>query len=72
MAATRVYVVHEDGKAIALVRATSQAQAIRHVVGEKFEAIPADQDHLIDLLGKGMMVANASADGEAAEAEKRG
>jgi hypothetical protein len=62
MTATRVYVVHEDGKPVALVRASSQAQAIRHVVGDRFEAIPADQEHLIDLLGKGMTVATAKAE----------
>ena len=62
MAATRVYVIFEQGKAVALVRGSSQAQAIRHVVGDRFYAVPADQDHLIDLLGKGLQVVNAKAD----------
>jgi len=54
--ATRVYVVHEDGKAKALVRAVSQAAAIRVHTAERFEAIVADQDALIRHLGAGMKV----------------
>lgn len=47
MATNRIYLVHEDGKAVALVRAGSQAAAIRHVVGEKYEAVVADADHIL-------------------------
>lgn len=45
--ASRVYVIFDDGKAVALVRAASQAAAIRHVVGSKYEAVAADVDHII-------------------------
>lgn len=47
MATTRIYLVHEDGKAIVFVRASSQAAAIRHVVGEKYQAVAADADHMV-------------------------
>lgn len=58
----RVYVVFENGAAVALVRANSQATAIRHVVKDRFEATPADQDHLITHLGAGMKVQTAGED----------
>jgi len=62
MATNRVYVIHEDGKAVALVRAGTQAQAIRHIVGDRFEAVPADQDALIKHLGDGKKVQTAGED----------
>jgi hypothetical protein len=48
----RIYLVHHDGKPIALVRAVSQAQAIRKATEDKYEAVVADQDHLVQHLGK--------------------
>lgn len=60
--ATRIYVVHQDGTARALVRARSQAEAIRHCTANRFEAIVADQDHLVRLLGDGMSVEDANAE----------
>ena len=37
----RLYVVTEDGGNEKIVEATSQAQAIKKVVGERFKAMPA-------------------------------
>lgn len=62
MATTRIYVVHADGEAIALVRAVSQAAAIRHSTANRFAAIVADQDALIKHLGDGMKVEDAKAE----------
>lgn len=59
---TRIYVVHEGGQPVALIRAASQAQAIRHVVGDKFEAIVADADHVYTLATQGMKVQEARND----------
>lgn len=44
-----------------LVRAGSQAQAIRHVVGNQFSAEVATQDDLVTLIGKGVKVREATA-----------
>lgn len=63
--ASRVYAVFEDGAAKSLVRARSQAEAIRHVTANRFEAIVADQDHLIRLLGDGLKVEEAKTEGKA-------
>jgi hypothetical protein len=63
---TRIYVVtHKvDGSPANdtqhLVRASSQSQAIRHVVAEKFDAYVASQDALVHLLGKGVKVEDAA------------
>lgn len=59
LTANRVYVLFENGKAEALIRAPSQAQAIRHHTANRFEAIVADQDALIKYVGEGMKVVNA-------------
>lgn len=56
---SRIYVVTEDGEAKSLVRARSQSEAIRHVTANRFEAIVADQDHLVRLLGDGIKVEDA-------------
>lgn len=68
--ANRVYVLFENGKAEALIRAPSQAQAIRHHTANRFEAIVADQDHLVRLLGEQFKVEDATA--ESNEAQLRG
>lgn len=44
-----------------LVKASTQAQAIRHVVGEMFHAEVAAQGELVRLVGAGKKVADASA-----------
>ena len=69
MTPKRIYVVHDDGKPIALIRASSQAAAIRHAMKDRFEAVVADQDHLVSLLPK-LTVQDAA--GEETQAETRG
>jgi hypothetical protein len=54
----RIYVVEGDEKP-RLVRAVSQAQAVAHVVGERFEASVADQEDLVKYMGLGAQVENA-------------
>lgn len=61
---SRIYAVFEDGEAKSLVRARSQAEAIRHCTANRFEAIVADQDHLVRLLGDGIKVDDATSDPE--------
>lgn len=59
----RVYIVTEEGnERVRLVRASTPAQAIRHVVKSVFSANVASQDALIDALGKGETVENAAED----------
>jgi len=62
---TRIYTVSEladngDTNAQHLVRAASQAQAIRAVVSERFIAEVATQDELVQLAGSGKKVLEAS------------
>ncbi len=63
---TRIYVVTQtvDGSPKNdkqhLVRAASQAQAIRHVVGEQFTAEVADQNALVYLVSAGKSVQDAT------------
>lgn len=66
MAQTRVYLVHDGIAAIGLVRARSQAEAVRHCTAGRFVAQVADQDQLIEAIGKGMSVENATVEPEAA------
>jgi hypothetical protein len=65
---TRIYLVTQstgEGSGAAdsqhLVRAASQAQAIRHVVSDQFSADVATQDDLVTLLGRGVKVREATA-----------
>jgi len=51
---------------LGLVRARSQAEAIRHCVAGRYTAVVADQDELILAIGKGMSVENAVSEPEAA------
>jgi hypothetical protein len=45
---SRIYLVTDrDTQAQRLIRATSQAQAIRHAVSGRFEAEVASQDHIV-------------------------
>jgi len=67
-----IRVVFCDGKAVALVRARSEAQAVRHVTRHLYEAPIADQEHLILYAPKFTVEDSTHVDGEAAEAEKRG
>lgn len=62
MAKQRIYVVRSsDPDDVTLVRAPTQAQAIRHVVRD-YTAEVASQAELVDLLGKGAVVEQAGTD----------
>ncbi len=65
-AVTRIYVVTDtELQARQLVRASSQAQAVRHVTKSRFDVEVASQDDLVSLLGAGANVMSATAeDGE--------
>jgi hypothetical protein len=57
----RIYLVTDhDTQAKRLIRAVSQAQAIRHAVQGRFEATVASQDDLLLLLGGGQAVESAT------------
>jgi hypothetical protein len=58
---TRIYrvVETESDKPDRLVEAGSQAQAVRHVVGERFEAVVATPREVANLVSKGVMVETA-------------
>jgi len=67
---TRIYIVTETipGNPLPeerLVRATSQAQAIRHVVGQRFDARVASQDDMLALRHLDPMDATATQDTQA-------
>ena len=64
--ATRIYQVTDGIATIGLVRARSQAEAIRHCTAGRFVATVADQDQLIAAIGKGITVENATQEPEAA------
>ena len=66
MASSRVYLVTDGIATIGLVRARSQAEAIRHCTAGRFLATVADQDQLIEAVGNGMKVENAATEDEAA------
>jgi hypothetical protein len=53
---TRIYVVRGPNKAVALVKASSQAQAVGHVVRNAYEAEVAEQDILVELASAGVKV----------------
>ena len=64
--ASRIYIVTDGIATIGLVRARSQAEAIRHCTAGRFLATVADQDQLIAAIGKGITVENANEEPEAA------
>jgi hypothetical protein len=57
----KVRVVFDNGQAVALVRAVSEAQAITHYLRDRFEAPIADQDHMLQYAGK-FAVSDATVD----------
>jgi hypothetical protein len=59
----KVRVVFDNGQAVALVRAVSEAQAIAHYLRDRFEAPIADQDHMLQYAGK-FAVSDATVDPE--------
>lgn len=63
---TRIYLVTDrDTQAQRLIRATSQAQAIRHAVAKRFDAQVASQDHIVLRMLAGDTVETAGTGGEA-------
>lgn len=66
MADSRIYLVTGTAKDAqpALIRATSQAGAIRHYVLGKASAEAATQDKLIEVISAGGKVQDATAEGE--------
>lgn len=64
---TRIYLVTDrESQAKRLIRASSQAQAVRHAVAKRFDAEVASQDDLVQLLDAGQAVESAA---QASEAE---
>ena len=61
MATTRIYVVRDTAnESKRLVRASTQAQAIRHVVKDRFEVTVADQETLVFMMSGGAKVEDAA------------
>ena len=65
-AGTRIYRVAENDEFIALVRARSQSEAVRHCTANRFGAKVATPDELVSLIGEGFKVEQAKAETEAA------
>jgi len=65
-AGTRIYRVAENDEFIALVRARSQSEAVRHCTANRFGAKVATPDELVALIGEGFKVEQAKAETEAA------
>lgn len=63
MAITRIYVVASDSGRH-LVRAASQAQAIRHIVSSEYTAEIAKAETLVELISAGVSVQDARADNQ--------
>jgi hypothetical protein len=62
---TRIYTVTEKGYSIPrLVEASSQSQAIRHVVADRFEAAAASGKDVAAAMQAGAMVETAGVDPE--------
>lgn len=59
---SRIYFVVDtaEGGAELLVRATSQAQAIRHAARNRYRAAVAGQEEIVRLLGAGAKVEDAT------------
>ena len=58
---TRIYLVTDrETQAKRLIRAGSQAQAIRHAAASQFSATMAGQDDLVQMLDAGIRVEDAS------------
>lgn len=60
---SRIYLVQDtDTTTKALVRASNQAQAIRHVARNRLSVTVASQDDLVEQLAAGVKVEDAGAD----------
>jgi hypothetical protein len=62
----RIYKVREQDVFAALVRARSQAEAIRHVTANRFSANVASAEELVALVSEGFKVEDATAEAAAA------
>jgi hypothetical protein len=60
---TRIYVISGDSTD-RLVRAATSAQAIRHVVRNRFVSRLADQEEIVKLMGSGIRVEDAGDDNQ--------
>ena len=62
---TRIYIIADakspDISEPRLVRATTQSQALRHVASDSFRVKVASQDELVEHVGNGVEVEDASA-----------
>ena len=70
---TRIYAVTDNCAATAtvhLVRATSQAQAIRHIASARYTATVASQDELVEMVTLGAAVYDATTTDGPAHAEQ--
>lgn len=60
---SRIYLITDKVNNVNhLIRANNQAQALRRVANGQFETRVASQDALVELLGKGTTVQDATAD----------
>ena len=65
---SRIYLITDKVNNVKhLIRANNQAQALRRVANGQFETRVANQEALVDLLGKGTTVQDATADEVPAE-----
>ncbi len=71
MTTSRIYIV-TGGDDVALVRATSQAQAVRYAARKLFRAEPASVEHLAAMASRGEAINVEDATDEANEAALRG
>lgn len=64
MSAARIYAVEEDnvGGVTRLVKATNQAQALRHVARDRFDVRVASALEVADLMASGVKVQDATRD----------
>lgn len=64
---TRIYAATQAGGAQWLVRATSQAQAIRHIVRSQYSANVAAQETIVEAYERGERVVDATRDDDEPE-----
>lgn len=63
MSVVRIYSVRHQGAVVALVRASSPAQAVRHIVSKAYDAAVADVETVVRVLKQGIDVQDAGEDG---------
>ena len=62
---TRIYEVRDASGAPFLVKASSQAQALRHIAGRYYSVRIAKTTEVVDLMSKGTKVEDAKSEGDA-------